>query len=101
MVYTLASGASGGNPVEVRVLSSAPMKECLIGYFFIGMVWARNPRFGERGAQRSRQLAERLHEHHREKGVARRPLIRTNKYAPQRAFFVEKDPADIESTGFT
>ena len=33
MVYTLASGASGGNPVEVQVLSSAPdFKPALAGF---------------------------------------------------------------------
>ena len=36
MVDTLASGASGGNPVEVQVLSSAPNKESEIfsGFLF-------------------------------------------------------------------
>ena len=36
MVDTLASGASGGNPVEVQVLSSAPIQERLPkGAFFV------------------------------------------------------------------
>lgn len=29
LVDTLASGASGGNPVEVRVLFSVPLLDCL------------------------------------------------------------------------
>jgi hypothetical protein len=30
LVDTLASGASGGNPVEVQVLSSAPIEKSLL-----------------------------------------------------------------------
>ncbi len=34
MVYTLDSGSSGGNPVEVQVLSSAPTKMTAQGGHF-------------------------------------------------------------------